>query len=106
MSEYRPGGGIGPFFVQKNPPGPRRDSASSLYTSWAWGLSQEPMPEYRDWFVDRQALLHRGNMTIGAVRMKQNIYCTGWKAEAKKKNDPPYHFHTKMAKTDRADLDH
>ncbi|ORY12110.1 hypothetical protein BCR34DRAFT_600862 [Clohesyomyces aquaticus] len=55
------------------------------------------MPEHRDWFIDRRILAHRGNMTVGAVRMKQEITCRGWKAEPTSKKDTFYVFKTKMA---------
>lgn len=96
-SQYQPGGGIGPFFVQKNPPGPRREAAASLYTSWAYNLSSEPMPQYRDWFIDRQALVDRGNFTVGAVRMKQNVSCKDWNAVPTGMNRSLHSFETKLA---------
>ncbi|KAF2474863.1 uncharacterized protein BDR25DRAFT_332172 [Lindgomyces ingoldianus] len=99
-SVYQPGGGIGVFFTQQNPPGPRRDAAQSLYTSWAFNLSSEPMPEYRNWFIDRRSLLDRGNMTVGAVMLKQNISCKGWKAEPTDKKTH-LRFKTKMATHNR-----
>jgi hypothetical protein len=75
QSQSQPGGGIGPIFEQKNPPVSARDSPGSLYTSWSLGLAPEPMVEHRDWFINRDHLSRRGNMTVFAVRMQQNISC-------------------------------
>ncbi|KAI8936481.1 hypothetical protein NX059_006886 [Plenodomus lindquistii] len=95
-SQYHPGGGTGPRFTQINPPGPIKEKPTTLYQSWAQGLSDEPMPAYRDWYIDRSLLVDRGNFTAKAVRVQQNITCTGWAAMPTKKKDNRWHFDTDM----------
>jgi hypothetical protein len=75
QSQSQPGGGIGPIFVQKIPPVSARDGPGSLYTSWSLDLAPEPMSDHRDWFINRDSLSRRGNMTVFAVRMQQKISC-------------------------------
>jgi hypothetical protein len=80
-SQHRSGGGFGQIFVQTNPPTVSRPRASSLFTSWAENDIQEPMPDYRDWYIDRQSLSARGDFVAQAVRIKREISCRGWKVE-------------------------
>jgi hypothetical protein len=84
LSKTRPGGGIGPLYQQTNPPGALREFSATIYTSWQSKLSFEPMPEQRDWFIDRRAWSERGNFTVDTVKMQQNIDCRGWAATPKK----------------------
>lgn len=82
--ELQKGGGIGVFYTQSNPPGPVRDSASALYTSWQRLLSSEPLPDHRHWFINRNLMSKRGNFTVQAVRVQQDISCSGWAATPNK----------------------
>jgi hypothetical protein len=74
-SKVSPGGGIGPPFSQNNPPTSPHSGATAFYNSWSTGISEEPMSEYRDWFIDRLAFEKRGNMTVRAVKLRQSISC-------------------------------
>ncbi|KAI2481543.1 hypothetical protein Ptr902_07338 [Pyrenophora tritici-repentis] len=76
-----PGGGIGPPFSQNNPPTSLNAGATAFYSSWSTGISEEPMQEYQDWFIDRLAFEKRGNMTVRAVKLKQSISCGASKPE-------------------------
>ncbi|KAF2125782.1 hypothetical protein P153DRAFT_399922 [Dothidotthia symphoricarpi CBS 119687] len=96
QSQAQPGGGIGPVFVQTNPSGSSRESSASLYTSWQYKLSQEPMPEYREWFIDRIAFSSRGNFSAEAVRVQQDIDCRSWEAFPTKKSGDFLLFDTNM----------
>lgn len=80
QGELQTGGGIGVYWVQSNPPGPVREGSSMLYASWQGGLANEPLPEYRDWFIDRRSMSRRGNFTVKTVRIQQDIECRGWAA--------------------------
>jgi hypothetical protein len=84
-SQLQGGGGIGVYWVQSNPPGPYRERANAMYTSWQGNLSSEPLPEYRHWFIDRNLMAKRGNFTVETVRIKQDIECRGWAATPNKK---------------------
>ncbi|KAF3045061.1 hypothetical protein E8E12_006935 [Didymella heteroderae] len=78
------GGGINVPYAQSNPPGPTRERSTALYTSWQTRLSDEPLPKYRLWFVDRTLMAERGNFTIGTVGIQQDIQCGGWVAKPNK----------------------
>ncbi|KAF1998054.1 hypothetical protein P154DRAFT_622035 [Amniculicola lignicola CBS 123094] len=95
-SLYQPGGGIEPLFAQSSPPESLRDQAGSLYSSWAYNISHEPMPAFRDWFVDRSKLEMRGSMSVKAVKIKQEVVCRGWRAGALRKEKGLLWFKTNM----------
>jgi hypothetical protein len=80
-STYVPGGGEGQIFAQRNPPTSLQAEAMSQYTSWANNLSSEPMPDYRDWWVDRETLSVRGNMSVNAVNLRKRITCQGYNVQ-------------------------
>lgn len=79
-STYQVGAGMRNRFIQTTPPsrltGPVTD-AFSLYTSWASELSQEPMPQFRDFVFNRAKLEDRGDISINAVEVQKHINCTG-----------------------------
>ncbi|PSR82301.1 hypothetical protein BD289DRAFT_371445 [Coniella lustricola] len=80
-SNHNFGGGTGLSFTQKYPgpiPLPAVTTSGYLkYTSWANSITSEPLPDYRDFMIQRVDLAKRGNMSIQAVRMKMEIDCTG-----------------------------
>ncbi|KAN0106767.1 hypothetical protein V8E51_009643 [Hyaloscypha variabilis] len=79
-STYYAGGGIGLPFIQTNPPAPIPGpvtGAASLYTSWSWNRSQEPMPEIRDFIVNRSNMSVLGNFSATGVKAERDITCTG-----------------------------
>jgi len=79
-SAYNIGGNTGVAFSQANPPTympAAMTLASSLYSSWAYGLSTEPLPDLRDFLVDRTNLSMIGNATIGAIQMDRSYTCVG-----------------------------
>ncbi|CZR58730.1 uncharacterized protein PAC_08622 [Phialocephala subalpina] len=79
-SEYWGGAGIGLTFDQQYPPGPLPapvTSASSFYTSWSKNLSSEPLPEIKDFIVDRTTLAQVGNFSIPGLKASKSITCTG-----------------------------
>jgi hypothetical protein len=79
-SSYGVGGGLGLPVTQHNPPGPLPSpmtSAMSYYTSWASGLSAEPMPDQRDFIADRANLSLVGDLSIYALKAEKTIQCAG-----------------------------
>ncbi|KAK4154124.1 hypothetical protein C8A00DRAFT_33150, partial [Chaetomidium leptoderma] len=74
-SNYTPGGGITELYAQTNPPTSVMVRVLAAYNSWATNPSLEPMPEYRDWYIDREAMGERGNFTAKAVRFQTSISC-------------------------------
>jgi hypothetical protein len=73
------GGGLGlPFYVDPQAPLPLGVAfASSLYASWSRNLSQEPMPDQRDFLIDRTKLSLVGDVSINAIKAEKSIVCTG-----------------------------
>ncbi len=80
QSTYWSGGGIGFGFAQSTPPSPIPGpitNAASLYASWSWGLSEEPLPEIRDFIAYRENMTMLGNFSINGVKAVKDIDCTG-----------------------------
>lgn len=79
-SQYRAGGGLGIKFTQHNPqrllPMPAV-YASELYNAWSRDIAEDPMPEARDFILDRLKLAKVGNFSVRAVRAHKEINCTG-----------------------------
>lgn len=79
-STYMAGGGIGLSFGQEFPPGRTPApafSASSFFTSWSKNLSNEPLPEFRDFIVNRMTLVSLGGITITGLKASKTIACAG-----------------------------
>ena len=85
-SNYTSGGGLGLTFdgFQSNPPGMlpgAAGAAASIYTSWASGLSSEPLPDLRQFVIDRANLSAVGNFSAFAVEAYTDITCSPWPIE-------------------------
>ncbi|AEO59756.1 hypothetical protein MYCTH_2308276 [Thermothelomyces thermophilus ATCC 42464] len=74
-SNYTSGGGISELYAQTNPATSVMVRVLAEYNTWATEPSSEPMPEYRDWYIDRAALDKRGDFTATAVRFQTSISC-------------------------------
>ncbi|KAG7294086.1 hypothetical protein NEMBOFW57_004148 [Staphylotrichum longicolle] len=74
-SNYTAGGGIGELYAQTNPPTSVIVALLAKYNSWATNPASEPMPEHRDWYIDREALGERGDFTAKAVRLQTAVSC-------------------------------
>jgi len=82
VSIHAVGGGTGFNFHQTNPPSPFPAAvgmAARLYASWADGLSEEPLPELRDFLVDRANISLVGGVVVEAVRVNKTVTCSGRK---------------------------
>ncbi|GAB1317838.1 Transmembrane protein [Madurella fahalii] len=75
-SNYSPGAGIGELYAQTNPPTSVIVRMVAEYDAWATDPASEPMPAYRDWYIDREALSERGNFTARAVRFQTSVSCS------------------------------
>lgn len=69
-------GGI-QMFAQTNPPVSIDADALIAYQSWSKNFSQEPMPQYRDWLIDRALLHNVGSLTAAAVHTRAQVHCRG-----------------------------
>ncbi|KAG6359857.1 hypothetical protein INS49_010910 [Diaporthe citri] len=95
QSNYTPGGGVEGRFSQVNPPTSFVPLAAQFYSSWSIGISDEPMPEHRDWYIQRSSLSKRGNFTAHAVRLEKSITCQGYRLDQDSSADLT--FETNMA---------
>lgn len=97
VGNYTPGGGLGRYYRQTNRSEHLQAEALSLYASWAHGLVNEStlLDTYRDWYVRRDTLAQRGNMTVNAVRLQKNVTCEGVQVDYDP--DEPYTFQTNMS---------
>ncbi|KXX78238.1 hypothetical protein MMYC01_206477 [Madurella mycetomatis] len=75
-SSYTPGAGIGELYAQTNPPTSVIARMLAEYDAWATDPSSEPMPTYRDWYIDREALSARGGFIARAVRFQTSVSCS------------------------------
>lgn len=95
QSKYTPGGGIQGRFSQVSPPTSFIPQAGNFYSSWSLSISDEPMPEHRDWYIQRLSLAKRGNFAAHAVRVEKSITCQGYKLDQNSSTD--LIFRTNMA---------
>ncbi|RAL64607.1 hypothetical protein DID88_001640 [Monilinia fructigena] len=80
QSEYQKGGGIGISIPASNSNGPLADPAINgfaYYTSWSKGLSIEPIPDLREFLVDRYNLSSLDNFTISGLKAQKSVNCSG-----------------------------
>lgn len=75
-SNYTPGAGISELYAQTNPPTSVVARMLAEYDAWATDPSSEPMPAYRDWYIDREALNARGGFIARAVRLQTSVSCS------------------------------
>ncbi|KAK3321713.1 hypothetical protein B0H66DRAFT_494292, partial [Apodospora peruviana] len=69
-------GGIGELYAQTDPPTSVMVGVLAKYNAWATDPASEPLPEFRDWYVDRDALSQRGSFSgAAAVRLQTSISC-------------------------------
>ncbi|KAK3306067.1 uncharacterized protein B0T15DRAFT_534248, partial [Chaetomium strumarium] len=99
-SNYTPGGGISQLYAQTNPPKSVMVRVSAEYNAWASDPASEPMPDYRDWYIDREALNSRGNFTSKAVRFQTSISCRPYQLQQLNKDNLWWNaFRTNMTRT-------
>lgn len=77
------GGGLDGSFLQSNPPRAVPlgiSTAASLYSSWSFESSDEPLGKYRDYIFDRRKFDTLGltDFVISAVKVQRNITCDGF----------------------------
>lgn len=75
-SNYTPGGGLAESFQQTEAPSFANIGVLTTYSSWATDPASEPLPEYRDWYVDREILGTKGNFSAQAVKLHTTVSCS------------------------------
>lgn len=103
---YTPGGGIGRLYRQTNSSQHLQAEALSLYAAWAHGIVNETtlLDDYRDWYVRRDILAGRGDMTVNAVRLQKSVSCQGVQVDYDP--DTPYSIRTNMSRSDSENSAH
>ncbi|KAF2636557.1 hypothetical protein P280DRAFT_522190 [Massarina eburnea CBS 473.64] len=51
-------------------------TATNLVPTWSNGLADEPLPQYRDYLVNRKDLAKVGNTSAHAIKMEKSIQCS------------------------------
>lgn len=80
QSTYQSGGGIGINISDSNSNGPLADPAIkgfASYISWAKSLSEEPLPDMREFLVDRYNLSSLQSFTVSALKAQKTVTCSG-----------------------------
>ncbi|KAK4223197.1 hypothetical protein QBC38DRAFT_488114 [Podospora fimiseda] len=99
-SNYTTGGGITELYAQTNPPTSVIVQVLANYASWATNPSSEPLPDHRDWYVDRQFLSERGNLSANAVKLNTSISCIPHELEQFTRDNVFWNgFKTNMSRT-------
>ncbi|CCC12942.1 hypothetical protein SMACR_06084 [Sordaria macrospora] len=75
-SNYTPGGGLEESFQQTEAPSFANMGVLTTYNSWAMDPASEPLPEYQDWYVDREVLGTKGNLSARAVKLQTTVSCS------------------------------
>ncbi|KAK0724517.1 hypothetical protein B0H67DRAFT_479855 [Lasiosphaeris hirsuta] len=99
-ADYVPGGGITEQYAQTDPPTSVIAGVLAEYHSWATDPSSEPLPEYRDWYIDRVALSQRGSFSARAVKLQTVISCVPHQVQQLSRNGSWWNaFLTNMTQT-------
>lgn len=73
---YTTGGGVQDLYAQNDLPNSVVAGVLTEYHWWSTNPSSEPMPEYRDWYIDRQTLSSRGSLSAQAVQLSTSVSCS------------------------------
>lgn len=79
QSNYSSGGGIGINIPDSNSDGPLADPAVNgfaYYTSWSKSLTDEPLPDMREFIVDRYNLSRLQSFTVSSLKAQKTITCS------------------------------
>ncbi|KAK3997908.1 hypothetical protein QBC44DRAFT_229150 [Cladorrhinum sp. PSN332] len=99
-SNYTTGGGIDELYAQTNPPTSVIVQVLANYAAWATDPSSEPLPDHRDWYVDRKLLSERGNLSAHAVKLETSISCIPHELEQFSRDNVFWNgFKTNMSRT-------
>ncbi|KAL2119107.1 hypothetical protein VTJ04DRAFT_6067 [Mycothermus thermophilus] len=81
-SDYAVGSlGIGEVYKHKNRPTSGLVRTLGQYAAWAEEPGSEPLPEFREWYVNREALKDVGEFAARAVRFRTGVSCRSHQAK-------------------------
>jgi len=99
-SNYTAAGGISEQYAQTDPPTSVIAGVLAEYHAWSTDPSSEPLPAYRDWYVDRETLSQRGDFSANAIRLETTISCAPHKIQQLQKDGLSWNaFMTNMTRT-------
>ncbi|KAK0612094.1 hypothetical protein B0T14DRAFT_440465 [Immersiella caudata] len=99
-SNYSSAGRITEMYAQTAPPTSVIAGVLAEYHSWSMDPSSEPLPEYRDWYVDRETLGQRGGFSANAVKLDTTITCAPFRTQQLQRDGMLWNaFVTKMNRT-------
>ena len=102
-SNYTPGGGIAELYAQTSLPASVTFRTFADYSSWAMDPESEPMPEYRDWYIDRKTLGEKGSFIAEAVKLNTSISCRPHRLQQVNVDNAGHGaFRTNMTQTNRS----
>lgn len=88
-SNYTAGGGLEESFQQTESPSFANMGVLTTYNSWAMDPASEPLPEFRDWYVDREVLSTKGSLSARAVKLQTTVSCSPRALEQLIRNGQP-----------------
>lgn len=104
-SNYTPGGGLAESFMQTEAPSFANMGVLTTYNSWAMDPASEPLPEYRNWYVDREVLGTKGNFSARAVKLQTTVSCSPRTVEQLVRSGKPLNaFPTNWTRTNISSL--
>ncbi|KAK0712745.1 hypothetical protein B0T26DRAFT_648529 [Lasiosphaeria miniovina] len=99
-SSYTPGGGIRELYAQTDPPTSVIVGVLAEYNSWAADPPSEPLPAYREWYVDRETLGERGSFSARALRLQTSVSCSSRQVQQVNRDGVWWNaFETNMTRT-------
>ncbi|KAK4446540.1 hypothetical protein QBC34DRAFT_496828 [Podospora aff. communis PSN243] len=99
-SSYSSAGGISDMYAQTAPPTSIIAGVLAEYHAWSMDPSSEPLSEYRDWYVDRETLGQRGDLSANAIKLDTSITCAPYKTRQLQRDGMWWNaFMTNMTRT-------
>ncbi|KAK3391333.1 hypothetical protein B0T20DRAFT_76935 [Sordaria brevicollis] len=104
-SNYTSGGGLTESFQQTEAPSFANMGVLTTYNSWAMDPAAEPLPEYRNWYVDREVLSTKGDFSAWAVKLQTTVLCSPRAVEQLvRSGKPPNAFLTHWTRANASSL--
>ncbi|KAM7213272.1 hypothetical protein V8F06_011338 [Rhypophila decipiens] len=92
--------GITQLYAQTDPPTSVMVDVMAEYNSWATDPSSEPLPEYRNWYINRETLAQRGSFSGTAIKLQTSVTCQPHPVKQRKREGLLWNaFETNMTRT-------
>ncbi|KAM7194006.1 hypothetical protein V8F33_007512 [Rhypophila sp. PSN 637] len=88
------------LYAQTDPPTSVMVDVMAEYNSWATDPSSEPLPEYRDWYTNRETLAQRGSFSGRAIKLQTSVSCQPHPVKQRRRDGLLWNaFETNMTRT-------